>query len=111
MTYVNYMQYKIQYNEKCNSAIRVAGLAVCIIWRYSTASASRTDRAHVWMLRPTHAKYKAIYCIRWSLGGSTRVLYQTSVRIVNSLVGSIVRIVASIRMQVLKSPLARGVKN
>ena len=62
------------------------------------------------MLRPTHAKYKAIYCIRWSLGGSTRVLYRTSVRIVSSFVGSIVRIVASIRMQVLKSPLARGVK-
>ena len=63
------------------------------------------------MLHPTHAKYKAIYCIRWSLGGSTLVLYRTSVRIVSSFVGSIVRIVASIRMQVLKSPLARGVKN
>ena len=36
------------------------------------------------MVRPTHDKYKAIYCIRWSLGGSTRVLYQTSVRIVGS---------------------------
>ena len=69
------------------------------------------NRARVWMVRPTHAKYKAIYCIRWSLGGSTRELYRTCVRIVGSFVGSIVRIVATIRMQILKSPLARGVKN
>ena len=62
------------------------------------------------MLHPTHAKYKTIYCIRWSLGGSTRVLYRTSVRIVGSFVWSIVCIVASVRMQIPKSPLARGVK-
>ena len=110
MTYVNYMQYKIQYNEKCNRAIRVAGLAVFIVWRYSKPRVPAARIEHVCGC-PTHAKYKAIYCIRWSLGGSTRVLYRTSVRIVSSFVGSIVRIVASIRMQVLKSPLARGVKN
>ena len=37
------------------------------------------------MLRLTHAKYKMIYCIRWSLGGSTQVLYRTWVRILGSV--------------------------
>ena len=41
--------------KKCNSAMRVAGIAVFIVWRYS--------KPRVWMLRPTHAKYKTIYCI------------------------------------------------
>ena len=30
--YVNYMQYNV---KQCNSAMRVAGLAVFIVWRYS----------------------------------------------------------------------------
>ena len=30
--YVNYMQYNV---KQCNNAMRVAGLAVFIFWRYS----------------------------------------------------------------------------
>ena len=30
--YVNYMQYDV---KQCNNAMRVAGLAVFIVWRYS----------------------------------------------------------------------------
>ena len=37
------------------------------------------------MVRPTHAKYKAIYCICWSLGGNTQVLYRTCVRFIGSV--------------------------
>ena len=47
MTYVNYMQYKIQYNGKCNSAMRVAGLAVFIVWRYSKPRVPAARIEHV----------------------------------------------------------------
>ena len=47
MTYVNYFQYKIQYNEKSNSAMRVAGLAVFIVWRYSKPQVPAARIEHV----------------------------------------------------------------
>ena len=47
MTHVNYMQYKIQYNEKCNSAMRVAGLAVFIVWCYSKPRVPAARIEHV----------------------------------------------------------------
>ena len=31
IVYVHYIQYNV---IKCNSAMRVAGLSVCIVWRY-----------------------------------------------------------------------------
>ena len=55
----------MQYNvKKCNSAMRVAGLAVFIVWRYNKPRVPAARIEHEWMVRPTHAKYKTIYCIR-----------------------------------------------
>ena len=44
--------------------MRVAGLAVFIVLRYSKPRVPAARIEHVWMMRPTHAIYKTIYCIR-----------------------------------------------
>ena len=62
------------------------------------------------MVRPTHAKYKTINCIRWSLGAVLEYCIEHVFALSVRFVGSIVRIIVSIRMQIPKSPLARRVK-
>ena len=42
--YVNYMQYNV---KQCNNAMRVAGLAVFIVWRYSKPRVPAARIEHV----------------------------------------------------------------
>ena len=74
---------------QCNSAMHVAGPAV-LSFGAVIARTSRTNRAGVWIVRPTHAKiFATILSHSLIVRGSTRSTVSNVVRGVDLFIGSI----------------------